>query len=199
MKHIIYYAVILGIAIFAFMNSSKIKNEILHHSKFKSFKKNITLESKYINKYCNKYHVKPELVKAVIHVESNNDPYAESTKGACGLMQILPSTADSVLHQNISCSELKNDVKLNLEVGVKYIKTMLTKFPNISFALAAYNAGPGNADKYMKLGYIPYSSNPIDNVYGYSVSVISYINRSEGYNYATIYDNSSKFLMNHHV
>lgn len=198
MKHIFYQTCIylcVAIAVtFTSMKLLKTKENHYNYQRHKILAKKVNLETKYIDKYCNRYHVKPELVKAVIYVESRNNQNSTSNEGACGLMQILPSTASAILHQNVTCSELNNNLKLNLNAGIKYIKMMLMQFSGVSFALAAYNAGPSNAYRYIRLGYVPYSSNPINNVYGYSLSVIDYINKSEGYNYVNMNDKSSKFI-----
>lgn len=81
-------------------------------------------------------HVDVSLVKAVMHVESGFDPHAVSPKGASGLMQLMPETA-----QRYGVRDIFDPVQ-NVYAGVRYLKHLLVKFHyNRRLALAAYNAG----------------------------------------------------------
>ena len=93
----------------------------------------------------NLYGVSYALIKAVIHAESNFNPRAISPKGAQGLMQILPEN-----NAALSISD-PFDPQQNIMGGTKYLGRMLSRYPNVSLALAAYNAGPGAVDKYQKI------------------------------------------------
>lgn len=89
------------------------------------------------------------LVKAVIGQESNGNPNAVSGKGAKGLMQVEPATAASM---GLPDADL-TDPAQNVSIGTAYLNKMLARYHgNVSQALAAYNAGPGNADKAISAG-----------------------------------------------
>jgi len=87
--------------------------------------------------------VRAELVKAVMQVESAFNPYARSPKGALGLMQLMPATAQRFGVKN------PFDPRENVRGGVAYLRQLLDRYDNNEqLALAAYNAGPGAVDKY---------------------------------------------------
>jgi hypothetical protein len=88
-----------------------------------------------------RHGVDPELVHAVVLAESNYRPRATSPVGARGLMQVMPSTARDFGIRNLY------DPQSNLEAGVRYLKQLLSRF-DLTRALAAYNAGPANVQKY---------------------------------------------------
>lgn len=99
--------------------------------------------SEYINEAAAKHRLDPFLIKSVIKVESDFDPYARSSKGAQGLMQLIPSTA-----KQVGCSD-SYDPRENILGGASYLSMMLKRFDgDVEKSLAAYNAGPGNVDKY---------------------------------------------------
>jgi soluble lytic murein transglycosylase-like protein len=89
-----------------------------------------------VEQTANRYQVDPELVHAIIRVESGYDPKAVSSKGAMGLMQLVPATAQRFGVVN------PFDPKQNLEGGVTYLKYLLDLFQgDLNLSLAAYNAG----------------------------------------------------------
>ena len=87
--------------------------------------------------------VNPLLVQALIQVESNYQPRARSSRGAMGLMQIMPATAREYRVRNAY------DPKSNIDAGIRKLKGLLEKFgSDVTLALAAYNAGEGAVQKY---------------------------------------------------
>ncbi len=88
------------------------------------------------------YDVNPLLVDSVIQVESNYNPFAVSSKGAEGLMQLMPATAQRFGATN------SFDPKQNIEAGVRYLKFLQDTFQDDRLAIAAYNAGEKAVAKY---------------------------------------------------
>jgi soluble lytic murein transglycosylase-like protein len=88
------------------------------------------------------FDVNPLLVDSVIQVESNYNPFAVSPKGARGLMQLMPGTA-----QRFGVTDTF-DAKQNIEGGVRYLKFLEDTFQDDRLAIAAYNAGEQAVAKY---------------------------------------------------
>jgi soluble lytic murein transglycosylase-like protein len=110
----------------------------------------------------NQYGVPSSLVKAVIHAESGYNPNAVSKKGAAGLMQLMPGTA-----QQLKVSDSFNPGD-NIRGGVKYLKFLLDTFKgDVTLALAAYNAGLSKVAKY---GGVP----PYEETRNYVTKVLNY-------------------------
>lgn len=117
-----------------------------------------------INSCSREFGVDSSLVKAVIHAESGYNPNAVSPKGAQGLMQLMPKTA-----QGLKVADSLNPSD-NVRGGVRYLRFLLDTFNgNESLALAAYNAGLNSVAKY---GGIP----PYQETREYVAKVLSYRN-----------------------
>ena len=105
--------------------------------------------SEYIMKYSHKNNLDECLVMAVIKVESNYVPEAQSDY-AYGLMQLTEETAE----WNAKKMGLKDYdwhvPETNIRIGSYYLKSLIDKYHNVDTALAAYNAGGGNVDSWLK-------------------------------------------------
>lgn len=99
-------------------------------------------------------HVDPALIAAVILVESKFDSKASSHRGAVGLMQIMPETGKWIAEKmgmNDYTPDKLNDVQTNIRIGTWYLAYLLKEFDgNEVLALAAYNAGVGYVDHWVK-------------------------------------------------
>jgi hypothetical protein len=114
-----------------------------------------------ISKYSRQYCVDPSLIRAVMRHESGFNPQAVSPKGAQGLMQLMPGTAQLMGVRN------PFDPEQNIAGGVGYLRYCLDLFQyNVPLAVAAYNAGPAAVAKYANIP--PYSETQlfVQNVLG---------------------------------
>jgi soluble lytic murein transglycosylase-like protein len=91
--------------------------------------------------YAQQYGVPPALVRAIIQIESAWQPGVVSSKGAMGLMQLMPQTVREYNLRN------PYDPKSNIEAGIKRLKSLIDKW-GVELALAAYNAGEGAVARF---------------------------------------------------
>lgn len=118
---------------------------------------------KIFEKAADKYGVDVELLKAMAKAESDFNPNATSKSGAMGIMQLMPATA-----KGLGVTDAY-DPEQNIMGGAKYIASLLEKYDgNVSYALAAYNAGSGNVEKY---GGIP----PFEETQNYVAKILGYL------------------------
>ena len=108
------------------------------------------------------YSVDPYIIFSVIKQESNFKAHASSTKGASGLMQLLPATAKEVAISMNSIDESNFDIydaETNIYIGVKYLSELIQRYDgNIYIAIAAYNAGMGNTKSWLEKEYEEYET-----------------------------------------
>jgi len=102
----------------------------------------------HIKQASSRYNVPERLVSAIIQAESDFNPQAVSSKGARGLMQLMPQTASMLGVRN------SFDPSENIDGGVRHLRGLLDQFQNVTLAVAAYNAGAQAVTHYR--GIPPY-------------------------------------------
>ena len=101
------------------------------------------------------YRLDPALVAAVIYQESKFRADAKSSSGAIGLMQLLPGTAEGIAVHTGGSKFVASDLydpEINVRYGSWYLRHLLDKYGNERLALAAYNAGQENVDRWRRNG-----------------------------------------------
>jgi hypothetical protein len=115
-----------------------------------------------------KYGYDPAFILAVIQTESAFKPTAVSNVGACGLMQIMPTTGKEIAKEVRMPYDGKTTLDkpdINVRMGMYYLFQMMLRFKDVRIALVAYNCGPGFVDEMQKRGYkLP--SDYVDKVMG---------------------------------
>ena len=111
--------------------------------------------SEYVRVHAREHDLDPALVAAVIYQESKFRPNARSRSGAIGLMQITPATAKGIAIRTggsaFTISDL-TDPAINIRYGTWYLHDLVAKYGSLRLALAAYNAGQGNVDRWRANG-----------------------------------------------
>lgn len=141
--------IFLTIIILIIINFGNIKNYFLRKIYKIDYKE-------YVEKYSEEYEVDKYLVYSIIKAESNFKEDSISNKGAKGLMQLMPSTAEEIA-KKIEIQVDENNIlnpQININLGTKYISNLIIKYKNIGLALAAYNAGSGNVDNWVEKGIL---------------------------------------------
>lgn len=143
----IFLLIIFGALLFL-MYSGLISMEDIYKNRYPLGYKEI------VEKYAKENDIDKYLIYSVIRAESKFDPNAVSIKEAMGLMQIMPETgawiAEKLKIENFSKEDLFDPQK-NIMMGVWYFKYLLDKFDGETrVAIAAYNAGPANAQKWLE-------------------------------------------------
>jgi len=111
-----------------------------------------------VNAAAARYALPAKFVESVAQVESAMDPKAVSSKGAIGVMQLMPSTARAL-------SADPNDPAQNIDAGTRLLRELLIKYNgDVVKALAAYNAGQGAVEKYNGLPPYRETRNYVDKV-----------------------------------
>ena len=101
------------------------------------------------------YDLDPALLAAVVYEESKFRADAHSRSGAIGLMQLLPRTAEGIaLHTGGTRFRVSDlyDPELNVRYGAWYLRHLLDRYGDERTALAAYNAGQDNVDRWLRAG-----------------------------------------------
>lgn len=147
-------------------NHTVSRKKVTQSSQFSSYLGETESMDAIFKKAAEKYNVPLNLLKAIGKTESNFNPTAVSKSGARGVMQLMPATAKEL---GVTDSF---DPEQNIMGGAKYISQMLKRFDgDTKLALAAYNAGAGNVNKY---GGVP----PFKETQNYVVKVANYMKES---------------------
>ena len=113
---------------------------------------NLKKYEKLLNDAANEFNLDPALLKAVMAAESGFNPNAVSPKGAVGLMQVMPATAERFglqADRKKTVAQKLTDPRTNIRIGARYLRVLRDMYPNQQhLVLASYNAGEGAVQKY---------------------------------------------------
>ena len=148
------------LAVIFIYKSFKIEEKILMYLYPKKYEE-------YVYKYSKELDIDPMLTYAIIKTESNFDSNAESSSGAIGLMQLMENTAKEQA-EKIEMEynkEILYNPDMNLKLGLNYFNILLDYYnQNYILAFAAYNAGMGNVQQWIKEGIIKKDGSDIENI-----------------------------------
>lgn len=123
--------------------------------------------SEYVYKYSEENDIDPLLTFSIIKAESNFQRNIKSSSGAIGLMQLMEATAieeANEINEEIVVVEGLYNPEMNIKIGTKYFAKLMKRYENTLVALAAYNAGIGNVDSWIKDGIIKSDGSNIENI-----------------------------------
>ncbi len=121
----------------------------------------------YVSKYAKQYNIDELLIYSIIKVESNFNEKANSSADAIGLMQLMENTAIDINRKIDNKKIAKEQIyepETNIKYGCYYFSTLLNKYNNIGLALAAYNAGMGRVDSWIKEEIIKPDGSNLENI-----------------------------------
>lgn len=148
----------------------------------------------FVEKYSEKYELDKHLVYGVIRTESRFDKFAVSSADAKGLMQLTDETgrecANKVGISGYDESALF-DPEINIQLGCYYLRTLINTYKNIDTALAAYNGGPGNVQKWLAdSSYTDSDGNLVNIPFAETRNYVKRVNRATQM-YKTIYSDDN--------
>ena len=120
----------------------------------------------YVYKYSEKYEIDPLLIFAIIKTESNFNERSVSNRGAIGLMQLIDSTAREISEEN-NIEYFVTDLykpEINIKIGIIYFVELNKYYNNQYLAIASYNAGIGNVNKWIESGIINKDATNLENI-----------------------------------
>jgi len=140
--------------------------------------------SEYVYKYSEENELDPLLSFSIIKAESDFDENALSASNAIGLMQLLEKTAEEIAIQDLKMENFKKEdlynPEINIKIGLKYFSNLLKEYDySYSLALAAYNGGTGNVQKWIEQGIISKTGGDIENIpFKETINYVRKINRN---------------------
>jgi soluble lytic murein transglycosylase len=144
-KWLVAVAVVAGVAVYVWFSPPDVVQRIRYPLHYRPI----------VTGHARNYHLDPALLAAVIDAESKFQANAKSSSGAIGLMQLLPTTAHGIaVHTGgtrFRTSDLYNP-ELNVRYGAWYLRHLLNRYGDERTALAAYNAGQNNVDRWLASG-----------------------------------------------
>ena len=153
---IILFIVLIAL-VFQWKNLSEIIQKQIYPKKYEQ----------YVDKYSQECEVDNLLIYSISKVERNFNEKANSHAEAIGLMQLMENTAvetyEHIEAQTINVEELYQP-EINIKIGTYYFATLLNKYNNVGLALAAYNAGMGRVDKWIKEETIKQDGSDLENI-----------------------------------